>query len=338
MFKVILHSILILSCPVFFLFSCQQTEKKVPATKKAAEDYQYFGLDSPGEKPQLFSPNFISTHRNERDYTQNPSGNTVLYSLVLPANNLSVIMYQFFDGLFWSEPEVARFSGQYKDLEPAFTPDGSKLFFVSKRPVDKTYDEKDYDIWYIDVSKNGWSNPINLGSPVNTASDEYFPTVSKNGNLYFTASYEDSFGEEDIYLSKFENGSYTTPVNLGDSINTDLYEFNSFIAPDESYLIFSSLGREDDAGGGDLYISYKNTDGSWTKARNMGKQINSGKLDYCPFVSHDEKYFFFTSQRETYKITNRKRKQFSDVVQLSNSIKNGLGNIYWMEFDKDAWR
>ena len=338
MFKVILRSILVLSCPVFFLVSCQQSENKVPATKKAAEDYQYFGLDSPGKKPQLFSPNIISTHRNERDYTQNPSGNTVLYSLVLPAKNLSVIMYLYFDGFFWSEPEVARFSGQYKDLEPAFSPDGSRLFFVSKRPVDKTYDEKDYDIWYIDVSANGWSNPMNLGSPVNSSSDEYFPSVSENGNLYFTASYEDSYGKEDIYYSKFENGSYTTPVNLGDSINSDLYEFNSFISPDESYLIFSSFGREDEAGGGDLYISYKNADGSWTKALNMGTQINSDKMDYCPFVSQDEKYFFFTSQRESYTFTNRKRKQFTDVVQLSNSIENGLGNIYWVEFDKKDWK
>lgn len=338
MIKVILRFVIILWCPAFFLISCQSSENKVPSPKKAAENYQYFGLDSPGNKPQIFSPNIISTDMNERDYTESPLGNTVMYSLVLPANSLSVIMYQFYDGLFWSEPEVARFSGQYKDLEPSFSPDGSKLFFVSKRPVDNTFDEKDYDIWYIDISKNGWSNPINLGSPVNTGSDEYFPSVSATGNLYFTASYDDSFGKEDIYFSKFENGKYTTPVNLGESINTDLYEFNSFISPDESYLIFSSFGREDDIGGGDLYIAYRNEDGSWTKARNMGKQINSNRMDYCPFVSHDEKYFFFTSQRESYLFTNRKRKQYNEIIQLSNSIENGLGNIYWVEFDKEAWR
>ena len=338
MIKVVLRSVFVLCFPALFLFSCHQSENRDTTTNETAENWQYFGLEPPGEKPKIFSPDIISTHRNERDFTQSPSGNTILYSLVLPANNLSVIMYQYFDGFFWTEPEVARFSGQYKDLEPAFSPDGKKLFFVSKRPVDNTMDEKDYDIWHIDISKNGWSNPVNIGNPVNTASDEYFPTVSKNGNLYFTASYEDSFGKEDIYLSRFVNGSYTTPVNLGDSINTDLYEFNSFIAPDESYLIFSSIGRVDGSGGGDLYIAYRNENGTWTKARNMGKQINSGKLDYCPFVSHDEKYFFFTSQRESGKFTNRKPKQFNEIIQLSNSIENGLGNIYWVEFDKNEWR
>ena len=338
MIKVILRLVFILSCSVFFFYSCQQSENKTPTAKKATNNWQYFGLDSPGDKPQVFSPNIISTQYNERDYTQSPSGNTILYSVVLPAKNLSVIMYQYFDGFFWSEPEVARFSGQYKDLEPAFTPDGGKLFFVSKRPVDNTFNEKDYDIWFIDISKNGWSNPINLGVPVNSESDEYFPTVSQNGNLYFTASYEDSYGKEDIYFSKFENGNYTTPVNLGDSINTAFYEFNSFIAPDESYLIFSSFGREDGTGGGDLYIAYRNEDGIWSKARNMGKQINSDKMDYCPFVSKDEKYFFFTSQRENYTFTDRKRKHFDEIIRLSNSIENGLGNIYWVEFDKEAWR
>jgi len=70
----------------------------------------------------------------------------------------------------------------------------------------------------------------------------------------------------------------------------------------------------------------------------MGKQINSDKLDYCPFVTYDEKYLFFTSQRENYIFTNRKRKQFNEIIQLSNTIENGLGNIYWVEFDKNSWR
>ena len=125
---------------------------------------------------------------------------------------------------------------------------------------------------------------------------------------------------------------------MGSSINSPLFEFNAFIAPDESYLIFSSFGREDEQGGGDLYIAYRNEDGTWNKAVNMGKKINSDKMDYCPFVTVDEKYLFFTSQRENLNITNRKRKSFKNIIQLSNSIENGLGNIYWVEFNKDTWK
>ena len=61
-------------------------------------------------------------------------------------------------------------------------------------------------------------------------------------------------------------------------------------------------------------------------------------MDYCPFVTVDEKYLFFTSQRENLNITNRKRKSFKNIIQLSNSIENGLGNIYWVEFNKDTWK
>jgi hypothetical protein len=325
-------------CIVVFLSACQPSDKKDTATNQATDDWQYFGLEYPNEKPMVFSPDIISTYRNERDFTRSPSGNTIFYSRVLPANNLSVILFLYFDGFFWSEPQVAIFSGQYKDLEPSFSPDGKKVFFASKRPVDNTLKEKDYDIWYIERTDNGWSNPKNVESPINTGSDEYFPSVSQNGNLYFTASYDDSFGAEDIYFSRFENGVYIAPMNLGDSINSALYDFNAFIAPDESYLVFSSFGREDGAGGGDLYIAYRKEDGSWTKARNMGSQINSEKLDYCPFVTYDEKFLFFTSQRESSLFTNRKRKQIKEIDQLENSIENGLGNIYWVAFDKNAWR
>jgi hypothetical protein len=321
-----------------FLVSCQQHDNNRNILKKSTENWQYLGLELPQDKPIVFSPDIISTARDERDFTQSSTGNTILYSTVLPANNLSVIMYLYFDGFFWSEPEVARFSGQYKDLEPAFSPDGSKLFFISKRPLDNSIEEKDYDIWYIDIAGNGWANPINLGSPVNTSSNEYYPSVSSSGNLYFTASYDDTFGKEDIYYSQFENGNYSEPVNLGESINSELYEFNSFISPDESYLIFSSFGRDDEFGGGDLYISYRNDDGTWSKAKNMGKQINSDKIDYCPFVTPDEKYLFFTSERENYAFTNRNQKRFGEILKLANSIENGLGNIYWVKFEKDKWR
>ncbi len=262
--KSLVHIIII--AIVVFLGSCEQSIKKQPPANEGTADWQYFGLSSPGETPQMFSPEIISTNRNERDFTISPAGNIMFYSMVLPAKNFSVILYLHFDGFFWSEPEVAGFSGQYSDLEPAYSPDGNKLFFVSKRPVINNQEKTDYDIWYIENSDNGWTTPINFGAPVNTEEDEYYPSVAANGNLYFTAKYEDSFGSEDIYISRYENGSYSQPENIGDSINSSLFEFNAYIAPDESYLVFSSWGREDGLGGGDLYISYRNADSSWMRA------------------------------------------------------------------------
>jgi len=291
----------------FCILSCESPKKKALPSLKGDTDWQYFGLSSPGNVPKIFSPDIVSTQRNERDFTISPAGNVMFYSIVLPANNLSVIVYLSFDGFFWSEPESAAFSGGFSDLEPSFSPDGKKLFFVSKRPQSGVVEKKDYDIWYVEPEK-GWNTAIRLGMPVNSDENEYYPSVASNGNLYFTAKYDDSFGLEDIYVSRFENGNYSQPLNLGASINSSFYEFNAYIARDESFLIFSSWGREDDLGGGDLYISYKNGLNDWSKPKNLGTTINSDKLDYCPFVSPDGKYLFFTSEREYDGFKDRIRK------------------------------
>ena len=127
-------------------------------------------------------------------------------------------------------------------------------------------------------------------------------------------------------------------MNLGAPINTPFYEFNAYVAPDESFLIFSSWGREDDLGGGDLYISYRNGLNDWSIPKNLGTTINSDKLDYCPFVSPDGKYLFFTSEREYDGFKETGHKKLGVILQMADGIENGLGNIYWVAFDKSAWR
>ncbi len=318
--------------------ACNQTETKKATTEDTSANWQYFGLRHPDAVPEIFSPDIISTPRNERDFSISPEGSIMFYSLVLPANNLSVILDLHFDGYFWTKPEIARFSGKYSDLEPCYTPDGNKIFFASVRPTGSNPNKEDFDIWYIEKRAKGWSEPINPGSPVNSDKNEYYPSVALNGSLYFTAAADDSFGKEDIYRCEYKDGIYLPPVNLGDSVNSEQYEFNAFIAPDESYLLYSSAGRSDGFGGGDLYISYKKNDGTWTHGHNLGKPINSDRLDFCPFVSHDGKFLFFTSQRENKAITNREQKKLSTLLQLADGIDNGLGNIYWVAFDKDKWQ
>ena len=101
----------------------------------------------------------------------------------------------------------------------------------------------------------------------------------------------------DLSKARYSNGKFDKPVKLSSNVNTKEGEYNSFIAEDESYLIFTSVGLGDSYGEGDLYISFRRKDGSWTKAKNMGPKINSFARDYCPSVSPDGKYFFFSSRK-----------------------------------------
>ena len=146
----------------------------------------------------------------------------------------------------WSEPRITSFSGQFHDLEPFLSPDELKLYFASNRPVSIDNSEpKDYDIWFVERSSKSeeWSVPKNIGAPINTEKNEFYPAVSSNGNLYFTSDWDSSKGKDDIFFSKFENGKYTTPISLSTGINSDGYEFNSFISPDENILVFSAICR-----------------------------------------------------------------------------------------------
>ena len=313
-------------------FSCQNSTKKNTIITQS-HDWHYFGQTPPGKMPELFLPEIISTRRDERDITISPYGSEIYYTLVLPSDKVSVILYLRFDGAFWSEPEVAYFSGVYNDLEPSFSPDGNRVYFVSDRPLVKDGESADYNIWYVEKGTNGWSDPVPAGEPVNTKNDEFYPSVSKGGKLFFTSKRSDSFGGDDIYFSQMVNGVFAEPVNTGNRINSAFDDFNAYIAPDESYLIFSSLGRDDDTGGGDLYISYNVNDTLWTSAKNMGSRVNSNELDYCPFVTFDNKYLFFTSNRSNPNLNSHYPKRFKTILNLADGIDNGLGNIYWMKFD-----
>ena len=100
----------------------------------------------------------------------------------------------------------------------------------------------DNDIWFVDRTENGWSEPVNLGSIINTEAVEANPVLVKNNNLYFTSNRQDR--NPDIYLSRFINGKYIKPENIGDKINTpDAREMFFTVSPDESYIIFSRDNR-----------------------------------------------------------------------------------------------
>ena len=267
----------------------------------------------------------ISKHfHNVRDFTLHE--NEAYFSAQSTLGDLSVIIRIERKDNNWLNPQIASFSGHFHDIEPFISADGLTLYYASKRPKSDSHESKDYDIWYVERKnkQEKWSDPINMGSIVNSDKNEFYPSIADNGNLYFTANYEDSKGKDDIYLSKFIDGNYQAPYSLSDSINTEGDEYNAFIAPDESYLIFGAYNRSDGFGSGDLYISYKKSNSNWTLAENMGEIINSKQMDYCPFVYMNTLYF--TSRRSQYKNT-----AFNDIDELLktfNSIENGMSRVY----------
>ncbi len=283
--------------------------------------------------PVLFMEGEVSTNISERDMAISPDGNEIYYTLLANQNAFSTILYkQKLKSGKWSAPEVASFSGKFGDLEPAFSTDGRKLFFSSNRPLTGST-TKDYDIWYVEKVNGKWNEPKNIGSPINTEADEFYPSIGSSGNLYFTAAYEKGIGKEDIYIAEQKSGKYSNPIPLDTTVNSKLYEFNAFVTPDEKMIFFTSYGRKDDTGGGDLYVSMKSADGKWQPAKNI-KLLNTKKLDYCPYVSPDKKSFFFSSSRHTLKSSYDKPVTYQELLKIYNSASNGSESIYWINFEK----
>ena len=298
-----------------------------PPRQKLRGDF--VGQSPPDATPAIFAPNFISNQFNERDAAFTPDGREFYYSLWTGAFGL--ILQTKRDDSVWSEPEIAPFSGRFSDMEPFITHDGARLYFVSNRPHQGD-ERKDYDIFYVERTTVGWSEPVRLDSTINQSRNEVYPTLTKDGTLYFTAHRQDSYGGEDIYRSEFLNGAFQLPENLGPSINSVHGEFNALIAPDESYIIFSSFGRPDGLGGGDLYISFYET-GEWTPAMNLGDSINSPQLDYCPALSPDGSFFFFTSRRHSVALNPESPQHLRDLRKQLSTYGNGNDDIYWVKSD-----
>lgn len=271
---------------------------------------------------------FLKEFQNVRDIAFSKNQDEVYFTVQSPNEDVSKIIFAKKKNNIWSKPELVSFSSSFRDLEPFLSYDELRLYFASNRP--KTTNDitsKDYDIWYVErENKNSnWSNPINIGTPINTEKDEFFPSVAKNENVYFTVENEKSLGKDDIFVSKFINGKYTKPVNLGTNINSEGYEFNAYISPDEKFIIFTGYNRKDGNGSGDLYISY-NENGNWTLAKNLSVKINSKQMDYCPFYDVNSNTLYFTSKRNF--VQDKKFNSIEEFQKEISKIENGFSRIY----------
>ncbi|MEB8327758.1 hypothetical protein OO009_00195 [Flavobacteriaceae bacterium KMM 6897] len=266
---------------------------------------------------------------NVRDFCISKDGNEAFFTLQSPNQDISQLAYIKKVKNEWSEPELLPFCDSYMYLEPFLSFSNNRLFFVSDRPLNESgNDKKDFDIWYVDRNNKNdkWSKPKNIGKPVNSELDEFYPSVSKNNNLYFTMISPNGFGKDGIYFCKWEDDKYSNPILLDENINSVGYEFNAFISEKEDFIIYSKYNEEGGQGSGDLYISKKDPNGKWKQATNLGIPVNTKYMEYCPFYDEQTQILYFTSKRNT--IKPRKFNTISDFKEYINESNNGLSKIY----------
>ena len=291
-----------------------------------------YRVSGQNENPSPFIPEIITEFSNVRDLTISTTENEMYFTVQSPLSELSsiVVVKKSNEGK-WGLPEVASFSGKCNDLEPFLSPDGLKLYFVSNRPVEDTSKStKDFDIWMVGRrdARSAWSIAMNMGPAVNSKDNEFYPAVTKSGNLYFTCDGSLSKGKDDIFICKWNIDNYEAPVSLSDSINSEGYEFNAYVDPDESFIVYTCYNRSGGSGSGDLYISYNLGNGFWSGAKNLGKNINSPQMDYCPFVNPKTETLYFTSKRSNVKPTSFEQLTIADFKKEVNRFDNGWSRLY----------
>jgi hypothetical protein len=243
---------------------------------------------APDTMPLVFLPGIISTDTLDFNSTFSVDGKTFYFSR--SHNRKYVIFETTYKDNKWQEPVISPlFDTLYSNTDPFIAPD-SALYFISNRPKDKNDTTADYDIYRLVKQTDGYGAAEYLNG-VNSDSTEYYVSVSRPGNVYFS-SYRD--GNLDLYMSRKTTNGYEKPVNLGPMINTTYDEHDPLIAPDESFLVFPS-DRPAGLGEADLYISHK-VNGQWQQPAAMGHGINTKRYEYCPYLTPDGKYFFFSSE------------------------------------------
>jgi Tol biopolymer transport system component len=286
--------------------------------------------DTPTNHPGIFGEGVISTKDDEFGGTFTPDGKTCFFSKSVLKFYLDVICFSQYEDGRWQQPQVAPFSGVYRDFDPVLSPDGTKMIFTSSRPI-TGFAETDYNIWMVKRTATGWSEPIPLDTTINSKYNEHFASIAANGNIYFSSDRPGAIGGEgdaDIYRSRFVNGKYMPAEHL-DSVSSAAYELDCLISPDESFILTGCYNRKGGYGNYDIYYSL-NKNGAWTGSKNLGPKVNSRFRDYSPRISPDGKYLFYTSEKD-FSATQGQISDYPALEKNLHSVLNGSGNIYCIE-------
>ncbi len=247
---------------VVLLSACSTKKEKTKDSDTSITKDTYLGQIPPGLIPQLFAPEIIKTEFRQAAGVFTPDLKEFYFRRrggEYKSNALVVVKYE--DNK-WNESLVAERAG-----EPFITADG-KIMHLGKR--------------YRERIPSGWSEAKNLGAPF----DNYRImrlTSSINGTYYFDEASE----KGPLRYSRIINGKHENPKTL--NVNVGDWNAHPFIAPDESYIIWDD--QRD--GNADLYISFREKDGSWGPSINLGDNINSAYEDAYGSITPDGKYFFF---------------------------------------------
>ncbi len=231
----------------------------------------YMGQNPPGTIAEPFAPGIISREGWQLEGVFAPGMKEFYFTTDRgdpPDSTITVIGFRQENNVWKKVIEFPRRG------EVTFSPDGNRMHMAGG---------------YKDRIGDGWSERKSLGPLFDNDELGIMRLTASEKGTYVFDDYKSKVG---IRISELKNGKRQPPEAMDSVINTGEYTAHPFIAPDDSYLIWDSK-REDGYGASDLYISFRQKDGSWGPAINMGESINSEVGETYATVTSDGKYLLF---------------------------------------------
>jgi len=234
----------------------------------------YLGQKPPGLTPEPFAPGIVTTEDWQVSGVFTPDLKEFYFirevGEVEENKKMEFVVIQNKNNR-WQESVISPRVGT-----PFIAPDG-KTMHLGRRYMERT-------------EVGGWSELKKLGSPFEEIQIMRLTASSKGTYVFDEVGMPD--GDGVIRYSRLIDGKREEPRSFGKEINTGRMNAHPFIAPDESYLIWDGQ-RDSGYGNSDIYVSFKQQDGSWGEAINLGDKVNTNGWEAVACVTPDGKYLFF---------------------------------------------
>ena len=265
----------------------------------------YLGQTPPGPIAKVFAPGLICDtrpHQLEAWASFSADGNTFCFAR---GRGVRGVFITENTDQGWTAPERIK-SIPTSMWSPCLSPDANSIFYTIG---DRHPRIKHYDLFRCNRTARGWAKPQRLGPPLSSPDKEITCSLAANNSIYLNSRRKGGDGRSSIWVIPFVGNTWPRAVHI--SLNHPQVN-DAGIAPDESFMVFTAKDLPGGYGHRDLYLTLRLPDGTWSKPRNLGPQINSAYIEHGPRISPDKKYLFF----------NR-----SNGWRLSISISD----IYWVE-------
>lgn len=242
----------------------------------------YLGQTPPGPVAQVFAPGLICDIR-PRQWEAWPSfsadGNAFCF------NRLRYVYITENTDQGWTTPKRVE-SIPYHSVSCCLSPDANRIYFTYAlvQPLSKR------NLYCCDRTAQGWGTPKVLPPPLSSAR-ELTCSIAMNNNLYIGSGRKGHDGRSLVWVAPFVNSTWSRADHI--PLNHP-HAGDPGIAPDESFMVFTSMNLPGSYGKRDIYLTLHLPDGTWSTPRNMGPRVNTAYFEHSPRISPDKKYLFFT--------------------------------------------